>query len=246
VLYLHAAVQPLAHVVLDYKIKLYLNWVDWSETEQSFPCAHTFGFRSITSWRDHGSLSGAHIRTSACRCICKNLEIAFTKTSSSDFKGILILHNLLIFYRARARARLPSSIVNFRITTFANNFTYLFSRKSAKKVTSCHMFWTCVLQSLRVFFCCFETENVRRNSLCITYVVGNELNIYMHTDVTSVADQQYYNKIVPPVLTSATKSKFSYVCSATKMTLPFLGLPTIEIAHGLDLVIIIIVGTCCS
>jgi hypothetical protein len=38
------------------------------------------------------------------------------------------------------------------------------------------MLWTCDLQSLREFFFCFETVNVHRNKLCITYSVGNELS----------------------------------------------------------------------
>jgi hypothetical protein len=47
--------------------------------------------------------------------------------------------------------------------------------------TSCRMFWTFVLQSLRGFFCCSETENACRKGLCITCLVGNELTVSQWT-----------------------------------------------------------------
>jgi hypothetical protein len=82
----------------------------------------------------------------------------------------------LISYQLRARTRCKNSSVYFRFYySISNSYNDLLGQKSARKVmvTSCHMFCTCVLQSLHGFFC--SIENVRMNRWCITYLVANKL-----------------------------------------------------------------------
>jgi hypothetical protein len=67
------------------------------------------------------------------------------------------------------------TLVRILVYTFVFNIANSCTGLFWQLVTSCHVFWTCVLQSLRGFFCCIETDYIRRNRLCIIYLVGNEL-----------------------------------------------------------------------
>jgi hypothetical protein len=90
--------------------------------------------------------------------------------------NMLFLRQVLLFFlfvwliSYHFRAPLVVRILSYTfVFTIANSCTDPFWQKSASEVTSCLMFWMFALQSLCRFFCCFETENVRRNRFCITW-----------------------------------------------------------------------------